>query len=601
MRKSTILAAFILLVVFALPAFTQTYSGYSYDAGNPSWGVNIPVENGYINVANGNLHLEFSISQLPQRGSLSLNERLVYDSHFWMIGHYSNYYWWPDNVPRNDHLAAGWRFVSGANTGSLNNAFYMFSTDYCAGGTGGMTQTGMHNYTWQDPSGTSHFFYGGFGYYYSDCDPTSPASYPTSSVTYSNDAAGYIITATGDSAGDPTIVIRDTHGNQVYPVMADRYGNFWSSDGNGDLVDSRGLTPVVTSYNGNQIYYDVLRQGGGRVRYTVTTVQINPHTQFNEQAVSEYPNGSNAQTLNAVQSIELPDHSMYSFEYDSTFGMLTKMTLPTGGVIQYGYSTFFDSYNNANRWLTSRQVGSDPASTFTPAVISTCGSSQVDCHEQVTVHEPGGDETVYDQRLNAGAWNTSTYKYSGTVNPSSLLSTTTTEYTFNNSCDSMCYYGVGAQNVTASSTTTTLSDTNLSRTDAFEYVTATALGLLKKKKMYDFYSGSLPSQPLSQTEYFYDANTGIPGDVSDVKGEDGAGNVVSWTKYAYTTSAQATSGLAGHDLAKSVGVYPQSTSQWVNTDGSFLTTQVSLDDAGTDIGRQLGHSGSTGDQCAARL
>jgi hypothetical protein len=35
---------------------------YVYATGSPTFGVNIPVENGFINVTNGNLHLEFSLA-----------------------------------------------------------------------------------------------------------------------------------------------------------------------------------------------------------------------------------------------------------------------------------------------------------------------------------------------------------------------------------------------------------------------------------------------------------------------------------------------------------------------------------------------------------
>ena len=542
-------------------------------------GVNIPVENGYINVTNGNLHLEFPLAQHPQRGALKLNERLVYDSHWWKIGDYSNYYWWPDNLPRTAQLAAGWRFESGADTGALAYNYGSYNQYECPGypdQSAYSVDSYSMGFTWTDPDGTTHPF--GVNYYINqyNCpdDPSPNSEFQTGPAL---DASGYTLSVSGDDQSGPqSFSIWNNSGTQVYPQIADRYGNYWSADSSGNLVDDRGQTPVITSYSGNQIFYDVLRQGGGRARYTVTTVQVTPHTQFGQQAVAEYPNGNNAQILNAVQSIQLPDGSSYQFQYENTFGMITGVTLSTGGQITYGWSNYTDSYNNVNHWLTSRTVGTDPPSTFTPEVVTTCGANQQNCHEQVTVHEPMGAETTYDMQLNNGAWNVNTRTYSGTASPSTLVSTTATTYDFSNPCSSACD---GSSFVTAQSVTTTLTDTGLQRTDVYQYAN-NQLGLMSAKKVYDFYTGSLPSQPLQQTQYLY-AGTAVPGDLSDVKQTDGSGNLISWEKYTYTTSAQSTSGLAGHNLSQSLGVYPQSTADWVSTDGSFITTNLTMDDAGT--------------------
>ena len=62
--------------------------------------MSIPIENGFINVANGEVHLEIPIATLPQRGSLPLDERLVYDSRIWQIvSTGSSFSFEPTNVP----------------------------------------------------------------------------------------------------------------------------------------------------------------------------------------------------------------------------------------------------------------------------------------------------------------------------------------------------------------------------------------------------------------------------------------------------------------------------------------------------------------------
>src|SRR5665213_718906 len=113
------------LLTICRPAMSQDYLTAT---GNPSFSVNIPVENGFINVANGNLHMEFPLATHKQRGALALDEKLVYDSRIWMIGHYSNYYWWPTNVPNTSLAQGGWRFVTGAETGTLNYTLNSGST-----------------------------------------------------------------------------------------------------------------------------------------------------------------------------------------------------------------------------------------------------------------------------------------------------------------------------------------------------------------------------------------------------------------------------------------------------------------------------------------
>ena len=94
---------------------------------------------------------EVPISTLPQRGNLQLSERLVYDSRIWMIGHYSNKYWWPNNVPGS---MAGWRFVNGLETGSIGLTVLNSSVTECANGLNQNNATFAISYS--DPAGTNH-------------------------------------------------------------------------------------------------------------------------------------------------------------------------------------------------------------------------------------------------------------------------------------------------------------------------------------------------------------------------------------------------------------------------------------------------------------
>lgn len=399
------------------------------------------------------------------------------------------------------------------------------------------------------------------------------------------DSSGYVITMSGDDQNAPTVTVSDSHGTQVYPQVVDRYGNFWSYDSAGNLVDDRGQTPVITTVSGNLIYYDVLTPKG-RARYTVTTTSFPIGTsQFHQSNVEEYDNGP----LPTIKSIQLPDGSTYSFTYEFFFGELRTVTLPTGGVIDYKWNTFYDSYGNANRWLASRTAGSDPPTTFTPKVITQCNGSGAGCQEQMTVHQPSGNETVYNLTLNNGAWNTNTQRFSGAATNGKLVSTTDSDYDFSLPCGSSC---TGSQFITAQRVTTTLADVNLKLTDEYSYADS-HLGLVGSKKRYDFYAGSLPRFATIETKYTYGSK--IPGDITQVKTVDGDGDVISLDNLTYLTTPGPPSGVVdGHDATKSQNSWYQSIAHWINTSGAFEITYFSRDDAGTIYEQSLPYNSAVG-------
>src|SRR5260221_11484124 len=56
---------------------------YLQEPGRPTFTSMEPVELGFVNVANGNLHLEIPLASFPQRGTSPLTFSLVYDSRIW--------------------------------------------------------------------------------------------------------------------------------------------------------------------------------------------------------------------------------------------------------------------------------------------------------------------------------------------------------------------------------------------------------------------------------------------------------------------------------------------------------------------------------------
>ncbi len=590
--KRTALLLCLAALCLAMTSRSLLAQDYLTATGNPTFGVNIPVENGFINVTNGNLHLEFHLATHKQRGALNLDEKLVYDSRIWMIGHYSNYYWWPTNVPNTTIDQGGWRFVTGAETGTMSYIYASgSSTDVqCPVPPYNSVDTiTVETPSWSDPSGTVHTFAGTLTTDDNQCAGTYTQTVQAGSAT---DGSGYQMI--GDSSGNPVIV--DNNGTQVYPQVTDRYGNYWSTDANGNLIDDLGRTPVIVTKNGNVTYYDVLAPNGPidnnglRVRYTVTTAPIQINTAFNEQPVQEWSG-----TLSPVQSIQLPDGSSYSFSYDS-YGEMTSITLPTGGVINYGWSNYFDSYQNENRWLTSRVVGSNPPMTFTPSVLTQCSSNGVGCQEQVNVHRPSGDETVYKLTLNNGAWNTNTTIYNGSAQNGQAIEGMTNTYDFSHACTTpVCS---GAQYITKSAAVTALLDTGFQSQTQYVYNSPWS-GKPDSIKEWDFYTGSLPSTPSRETDYTYNAY--------DITQETtlSNGTQVAQTTYGYTGSATGTSGVTQHGTSNVWNPYLQTVTKLLNPNPNSLptTTTYVMDDTGMvrSVTDPKGNQSSTTYQCSNAL
>ena len=422
MRLSAVLR---ILAVTCLPfanvlLIAQNTTSYLNDVGATSYGVNIPVENGFIDLSNGNLHLEFPIANHPQRGALQLNERLVYDSRIWMIatGADGSMSWAPTNINASGGTTSsgGWRFVTGTEVGSVS-----YAPDgnprsvVCDSDRNFLDTTTNYFIYWTDPTGTTHPFNGVQSQEVNQCSqPVTNVSIIGGSAT---DGSGYSLD--DDGTGNP--LITDNNGIEVYPLVADHYGNYWSGGISSTpggipspLIDDTGRTPVVISQdpqNADATWYDVLApngpyDNGTRVRYVVTTGSSSVSTTFDPSDTSNISQwtSSASQPFTPVKSIQLPSGSQYTFTYDGN-GELSSVTLPTGGLIQYGYGNFNYATATPNNWVTSRTVGSNPAMTFRQQVVKACPDAP--CVEDVILHKPSGDEMLYELTLVNGAWNTS--------------------------------------------------------------------------------------------------------------------------------------------------------------------------------------------------
>jgi RHS repeat-associated protein len=547
---------------------------YVYATGTPTFNTQIPIENGFINVNNGDIHIEIPLATHGQRGNLQLAERLVYDSRIWkIIQNDSSYSWQPTNVPNS---MGGWRFVSGLETGvtSYNSSG---NSQACASGAGTVTHTFYSAFQWTDPSGAQHFFPG-------VTDQYTPSEHSCETPPDITVASGYAVDGSGYSvnvSGYTNMTVFDPSGNQVYPNPTDTNGNYFSADSNGNLVDTLGRTPVLTTTSGNNIYYDVLTFNGARSRYTVTTETINYNTQFLQTDVTELSGN-----FTAIQSIQLPDGTTYSFGYDSGTstdhnGELTSVTLPTGGTITYQYFNFLDSFQNVNSWVNSR--AKDGGTTYyRPHTISNCTTTS-GCQEQVTVTSSAGNDTIYSFSLDSAAaqeaghsWTTGITAYQGSATGSGTkLKGVNTAFTYTTGT-----FALGGTYYSPASTTavTTLYDAGVS---SQVQTTLDSTGSRPSAvKVWDFYpsSGSAPSSPLTETDYSY--SSFFPAQITLKDGP--SGNQVSQTSYTYDTpAATVISGLTNHNNASTGGGNLTTTSQWVNTSGALFSTTATYDTAGS--------------------
>jgi hypothetical protein len=195
--------AFIYSALAGTPALSQNSQSYLNDLGTTPYGVNIPVENGFINISNGNLHLEFPLATHPQRGALSLGEKIVYDSRIWMFspfGTNGSYHWWPYNIPGSDSStnSGGWRFVQGNEIGTISYVGVSSSSTPCPSdpnsptpGGGGASSSGTDSISWTEPNGTVHPFNATLSYYEDDCNqiPYTQTISPGSAI----DGSGYSV------------------------------------------------------------------------------------------------------------------------------------------------------------------------------------------------------------------------------------------------------------------------------------------------------------------------------------------------------------------------------------------------------------------------
>src|SRR5579859_3162815 len=605
-------AIVLALVVLAIPSFGQ--QSFMDEPGIPAFTTSFAVEHGFINLANGNLHIEIPIATYPQRGNLkALHARLVYDSRFWItredpISGTSS--WVPNGIaPTGVNVGGGFRFIT---DGEAGNVTFSQSTQQCGCvdfvGTSSCQpqyRTTYTNYVYQEPNGTNHRVSVGSGsnafkLYQSSPYCVNGGQVPTG-TTMAGDDSGYKFVINNNNTA-----IYHSDGT-VEPAPISGPGATWLQDTNGNsytfsqgqdttvfnVVDSLGRTPVIVTRAGSQIFLDYLCEqgcnsgGGDRVRVTVNTAPVQWVTQFNQVGIAEYsgPSGS------AIQSIVLPDGSQYSFVHDS-YGMITGMTLPTGATINYGYSNFADWQGNVNRWVTSR-IADGHTWNFNPVELPC---STTPCTMQVTVTTPAyndGTTTASDSRLYTftqaagGNWNTQTQYFRGAVGGTPVL-TKTTDYGLVGQCPAIAGFAQNSVPIRATLTwpsgSATLSKKAEYCYDSYANPTAT--------KEWDYQAtGNFAATPDREIDDVYKTgsayiNANILRLLQSTTSKDAAGNQVAQTTYGYDEYSNP--GLAlqpsGITTQHTTPAGPRgnltSVSRWLNTTTTPIVSSTAWYDTG---------------------
>jgi RHS repeat-associated protein len=542
-----IIALTLLFIVVWAGLVTQAYAQYTAATGTPTFTTALPVEMGFTNVANGNLHLEIPLASFPQRGTLSYNARLVYDSLIWKI---TSNAWQPTNVANS---MGGWRLITGGEPGAVT---FVTGSSACDTPPPIKTRTFHDAFVWTAQDGTSHRFP-----IVTQQDRTICAEDFPSDTELADDSSGYTMAVTNYTSA--TVYAPD--GTQVYPTVTDTNGNFFSKDASGNIIDTLGRTPITVTPSGNTITYAVLNPQGTRTNITVTTTTVSANTLFGQSGIAECTSCS----VTAIQSIAFADGSSYSFTYDSGttsghFGVLTGMTLRTGGAISYGYTTFADGAGNHSRWLSSKSAGTNTW-TYTPQSLS--GSSQ-----QVTVNDCVGNSIDYFFTLNNGAW-TDSVLYIDAVRGS--LATLTNTWDTSNSCpvNSGCNGAAFVRRLTSSTHLTG----GPQKTVTYSY-NSPITGQVGEIDESDYSIGTAPI--LRKTLFSYASLTNTVSKPSQVTVKDGSNNVLSQTTYSYDEGTPtATTGVPQHSSVTGSRGNLTTISQ-LGAGTTNLATKLAYDDTG---------------------
>ena len=355
-----------------------------------------------------------------------------------------------------------------------------------------------------------------------------------------------------------------------------------------------GPLPTATAYN---LTFPGPNNGSVTYKFCDANVPVNiPSTET--PGVDGYTSLNNTRLV--TQSIVLPNGTTWIFEYNDrnpgdpssvNFGIPTTITLPTGGTINYTYTTIkFDPSGVASwsRWVASRTVNANDGTgphTWTYAYANVGQTAPT-----TTVTDPLGNNTVHTFSQVDGYRETETQIYQLIGGVQTLQKTVQTAYALLNG--GSAYY----PNITAlpKSVTTTWPNNQVTQVQT-DYDSQGSGGFwsygnLIAKREYAYGTGA-PGALLRTTTINYLALSNsnyLANNLLNLKSSvqitDGGGTQRAYTTYGYDAYSLAPSGITTqHDSNPPAGTYRgnlTSVAKWLNTTGGYLTSPTHYFDTG---------------------
>jgi RHS repeat-associated protein len=537
-----------------------------------------------INLANLNGHLDVPVMNKPGRG-INFTYDLVYDTAIWYLSTVNGANTW------TPVYNLGWSAATQSGIGYIS--YTATTTPWCQFGNQYYgQQTAFSNWVYYDPWGVPHFF--GITTYYYQGSPARCANSGTS-TTATGVSVGYTLSVTGSYVNSLT----GANGKKVVaPVLVgtgaasftDRNGNEITVNGSGQFFDTLNSSVAVLTVSGSgtpssPITFTYVAPSGGNTSYTMNYTNYTVATNFGVGGVGEYKSSA---AVPLVTSVVLPDGSSYSFQYEATPGTctpysgtscstarLTKVTLPTGGIITYVYSG--GNHGILSDGSTATLTRTTPDGTWTYAQTKGSGSAS-----QTVVTDAAGDVTTIQFQSIYETQRVVTDVHSGT------LATTNTCYNGTSiPCTATAIFPpITQRNVSTKLAGGSLTDLHaqyfdgygdLKEQDDYDYGAGSNGGLLKKVIVTYASLGNITAFPQTVTVC---NGTGTSSSCTGPSGSS-TGTVVSQTNYNYdqgtpqptTNTPQHTSITGSRGNLTSVNFY--------TSGSSYLTKSMTYWDTGT--------------------
>lgn len=342
-----------------------------------------------INLQDLNVLTNFPITGSQGRG-LSASFAVSYNSLLWSKGAS-----WSPVFDKSGAASWGWNknhFIGWVD--------YQTSHAHCPGDPVGLNlgTTTYSNFSYMAADRTRHPF--SISYHVpGDCGGTAGGTY----TGYATDGSGYYIDANQTLVRDRSGLTITSYGNG----LEDTHGNLYSSTSNFSngqttttWTDSRGKTAVqlispnpTNTLTDTYIYYD--STGTQRTVY-LQNQSLSIGTNFGCSGVGEYTG-----TATLPTTITLANNQSYAISYEPTpgrtgyySGRIQKITLPSGGYVQFTYGSTNDGINCADGSTLSLTVVRSDGSTTTTTQYSR---AQVSGTWQTTITYP---QQPYDTASN---------------------------------------------------------------------------------------------------------------------------------------------------------------------------------------------------------